>query len=78
MTNEEGRQPYEPEPEVHSVEVTSSFPHLTKSAYEESFMDGRLNELSKVDKAGGGRGRYNLRFDKNKAAPDIPESSART
>jgi ribonuclease HI len=78
VTNEEGRQPDEPEPEVHSVEVTSSFPHLTKSAYEESFMDSRLNELSKADKAGGGRGRYNLRSDKQKAAPDAPESSART
>jgi len=78
VTDEERRQPDEPEPEVHSVEVTPSFPHLTKLAYEESFTDSRLNELSKADKAGGGRGRYNLRSDKQKAAPDAPETSART
>jgi hypothetical protein len=41
-------------------------------------MNGQLNELSKADKAGGGRGRYNLRSDKQKAAaPDVPESSTR-
>jgi hypothetical protein len=63
--------------EIHSLEVTSPFPHLTKSAYEESLMNGQLNELSKADKAGGGRGRYNLRSDKRAAAPDVPESSTR-
>jgi hypothetical protein len=67
----------EPEPKIHSVEVTPPFPHLTKSAYEESLMDSQLNELSKGDKAGGGRGRYNLRSDKKVAAPDVPESSTR-
>ena len=66
----------EPEPTIHSVKVTPPFPHLTKSAYEESFMNGQLNELSKGDKASGGRGRYNLRSDK-RAAPDVPESSTR-
>jgi ribonuclease HI/uncharacterized small protein (DUF1192 family) len=66
----------EPEHEIRCLEVASPFPHLTKSAYEESLMNGQLNELSKGDKAGGGRGRYNLRSDK-KAAPDVPESSTR-
>jgi ribonuclease HI len=64
------------EHEIHSLEVTSPFPHLTKSAYEESLMNGQLNELSEGDKAGGGRDRYNLRSDK-KAAPDVSESSTR-
>jgi hypothetical protein len=41
-------------------------------------MDGQLNELSKGDKASGGRGRYNLRSDKREATPDVPEQSTRT
>jgi hypothetical protein len=77
MTNEEQGEVDEPEPKIHSLEVTPPFPHLTKSAYEESLMDGQLNELSKADKAGGGRGRYNLRSDKRAAAPEVPESSTR-
>jgi hypothetical protein len=67
----------EPEPKIHSVEVTPPFPHLTQSAYEESLMNSQLNELSKGDKASGGRGRYNLRSDKRAAASDIPEPSTR-
>jgi uncharacterized small protein (DUF1192 family) len=77
VADEEVREPDEPEPKIHSVEVTPPFPHLTKSAYEESLMNGQLNELSKGDKAGGGRGRYHLRSDKKVAAPDVPESSTR-
>jgi hypothetical protein len=61
-----------PEPNIHSVEVTPPFPHLTQSAYEESLMNSQLNELSKGDKASGGRGRYNLRSDKRAATPDVP------
>jgi hypothetical protein len=64
MTDEEGRKPDQPELELHSVEIAPPFPHLTKSAYEESLLDIQLNELSQGDKAGGGRGRYNLRSDK--------------
>jgi len=33
--------------------------------------------LSKGDKAGGGRGRYHLRYDKKAATPDVPESPTR-
>jgi ribonuclease HI len=77
VADEEEREPDEPEPKIHSVEVTPPFPHLTKSAYEESLMNSQLNELSKGDKAGGGRGRYHLRSDKKAAAPDVPESSTR-
>jgi uncharacterized small protein (DUF1192 family) len=77
VADEEERETDEPEPKIHSVEVTPPFPHLTKSAYEESLMNSQLNELSKGDKAGGGRGRYNLRSDKRAATPDVPESSTR-
>jgi hypothetical protein len=66
------------DPEIHCFGDTPPFPHLTQSAYEESLMDSQLNELSKGDKASGGRGRYNLRSDKKTAAPDIPEQSTRT
>jgi ribonuclease HI len=76
VADEEEAEAEEPEPKIHSVEVAPPFPHLTKSAYEESLMDNQLNELSKGDKAGGGRGRYNLRSDR-RATPDIPESSTR-
>jgi uncharacterized small protein (DUF1192 family) len=77
VADEEEREIDEPEPKIHSVEVTPPFPHLTKSAYEESLMNNQLNELSKGDKAGSGQGRYNLRSDKRVAAPDVPESSTR-
>jgi hypothetical protein len=66
-----------PEPEIQSLEITSPSPHLTKSAYEESLMNGQLHELSKADKAGSGRGRYNMRSDKKAATPDVPEPSTR-
>jgi uncharacterized small protein (DUF1192 family) len=78
VADEEEGEIDEPEPKIHSVEVTPPFPHLTKSAYEESLMDSQLNELSKGDKAGGGRGKYKLRFDKRAATPDVPETSTRT
>ena len=41
-------------------------------------MDNHLNELSKGDKASGGRGRYNLRSDKKTTTPDITGKSTRT
>jgi hypothetical protein len=66
------------DPEIHCFGDTPPFPHLTQSAYEESFMDNQLNELSKGDKAGSSQGRYNLRSDKKTAAPDILEQTART
>jgi len=77
VAEEEEVEANEPEHKIHSVEFTPPFPHLTQSAYEESLMNGQINELSKGDKAGGGRGRYNLRSDKRAAVPDIPEPSTR-
>jgi hypothetical protein len=78
VADEEEGETDEPEPKIHCLEVTPPFPHLTQTAYEESLMDGQLNELSKGDKASGGRGRYNLRSDKRAATPDVPEQSTRT
>jgi ribonuclease HI len=78
VADEEERETDELDPEIHCLEDTPPFPHLTQSAYEESLMDSQLNELSKGDKVSGGRGRYNLRSDKKTTAPDIPEQSTRT
>jgi uncharacterized small protein (DUF1192 family) len=77
VADEEEGETYEPEPKIHNVEVTPPFPHLNQSAYEESLMDGQLNELRKGDKASGGRGRYNLRSDKRATTPNDPEPSNR-
>jgi hypothetical protein len=77
VADEEERETDEPEPKIHSVEVTPPFPHLTKSTYEESLMNSQLNELRKGDKAGGGRGRYNLRSDRRTTTPDVLESSTK-
>jgi hypothetical protein len=78
VNDEEEGETEEPEPKIHCLEVTPPFPHLTQSTYKESLMDGQLNELSKGDKASGGRGKYNLRFDKRIAVHDVPEQSTRT
>jgi uncharacterized small protein (DUF1192 family) len=78
VADEEEGETDEPEPKIHCLEVTPPFPHLTQSAYEESLMNSQLNELSKGDKASGGRGRYNLRSDKKTTTPDVPEQSTRT
>jgi ribonuclease HI len=78
VADEEERETDELDPEIHCLEDTPPFPHLTQTAYEESLMDSQLNELSKGDKVSGGRGRYNLRSDKKTATPDIPEQSTRT
>jgi hypothetical protein len=44
VTNEEGEEE-DVYLEIHCLGHTSSFPHLTQSAYEESLMDIQLNEL---------------------------------
>jgi hypothetical protein len=75
VAHEEEREADELDPEIHCLEDTPPFPHLTQTAYEESLMNGQVNELSKGDKAGGGRGRYNLRSDKKAAVPDVPKKS---
>jgi hypothetical protein len=52
------------DPEIHCLGDTSSFPHLTQAAYEESLMDSQLNELSKGEKDQHNPNRYNLRSKK--------------
>jgi hypothetical protein len=78
VADEEEGETDEPEPKIHFLEVTPPFPHLTQSTYEESLMNSQLNELSKGDKASGGRGRYSLRSGKKTTVPDVPEQSTRT
>jgi hypothetical protein len=77
MADEEEADTGDTEPKIHSLEVIPPFPHLTKSAYEESLMNGQLHELSREGKDGSGRGRYNLRSGKKVEAPDVLESSTR-
>jgi ribonuclease HI len=77
VADEEEGETDEPEPKIHCLEFTP-FPHLTQTAYEESLMDSQLNELSKGDKASGGRGKYNLRSKKKVVVPGVPEQSTRT
>jgi hypothetical protein len=63
VTDEEGEEE-EVDPEIHCLGDTSSFPHLTQSAYEESLMDNQLNELSKGEKTNNNPNKYNLRSKK--------------
>jgi hypothetical protein len=47
VAHEEGEEVDELDPEIHCIEETSPFPHLTQSAYEESLINTQINELSK-------------------------------
>jgi hypothetical protein len=60
-------------PEIHCIEDTSPFPHLTQSVYEESLMNSQINELSKGEKEKSNTtpNRYNLRSKKNEGKSDI-------
>jgi hypothetical protein len=51
LVTDEEREEEELDPEIHCIEDTSPFPHLTQSAYEESLMNSQINELSKGEKA---------------------------
>jgi hypothetical protein len=73
VTDDEGEDE-DLDPEIHCLGDTSSFPHLTQSAYEESLMDNQLNELSKGDKANNSPNRYNLRSKKKEGKPDVPDN----
>jgi hypothetical protein len=37
-------------PQIHCIEDTSPFPHLTQSVYEESLINTQINELSRGEK----------------------------
>ena len=56
LADEEGVDE-ESDPENHCLGDTSSSPHVTQSAYEESLMDSQLNELSKGEKKCQERGK---------------------
>jgi hypothetical protein len=63
IVDEEGEEE-EFDPEIHFLLNTSSFPHLTQSAYKESLMDIQLNELSKGENTSNISKKYNLRSKK--------------
>jgi hypothetical protein len=64
VAHEEGEEVDELDPEIHCIEDTSTFPHLTQSAYEESLINTQINDLSKGEKASNTPNRYNLRSKK--------------
>jgi len=59
VVDEEGEDE-EIDPEIHFLGDTSSSPHLSQYAYEESLMDSHLNEFIKGGK-NGNTSKYNLR-----------------
>jgi hypothetical protein len=64
VSPEEGEEIEELDPEIHYIEDTSPFPHLTQYAYEESLMKIQINELGKGGKAKNAHNRYHLRSKK--------------
>jgi hypothetical protein len=76
VTDEEGEEE-DIDPEIHCLGDTSSFPHLTQSAYEESLMDSQLNELSKGEKTNNNPNRYSLRSKKKEGKLDISDQPTR-
>jgi hypothetical protein len=65
VVDEEGEEIDELGPEVHCIEDTSPFPHLTQAACEESLRNSQINELSKGEKANhNSSNKYNLRSKK--------------
>jgi hypothetical protein len=61
VSHEEGEEVDELHPEIHCIEDTSLFPHLTQSAYEESLINTQINELSRGENTSNTPNRYNLR-----------------
>jgi hypothetical protein len=64
VSHEEGEGVDELDLEIHCIEDTSPFPHLTQSTYEESLINTQINELSRGEKASNTPNRYNLRSRK--------------
>jgi hypothetical protein len=83
VSHEEGEEIEELDPEIHYIEDTSPFPHLTQDAYEESLMNIQINELGKGEKANNAPNRYHLRSKKkddtfdSQDQPLIAERSAK-
>jgi hypothetical protein len=62
VADEEGEEIDDLGLEIHYIEDTSPFPHLTQEAYEESLMNGQINESSKGEKANNNNpNKYKLR-----------------
>jgi hypothetical protein len=68
IDDEEGENE-EADQEIHCLGDTSTSPHLTQSAYEESLMNNHLNELSKGEKINEKRNKYNLRSKQKEGNP---------
>jgi hypothetical protein len=77
VVDEEGEDE-ETDPEIHCLGDTSSSPHLTQSAYEESLMDSQLNELSKGEKTNDNPSKYNLRSKKKEGKTDTSDQPTKT
>jgi hypothetical protein len=65
------------DPEIHCLDDTSLFPHLTQSTYEDSLMDSQLNEMSKGEMTNNNPNRYNLRSKKKEGNLDISDQPTR-
>jgi hypothetical protein len=63
VTNEEGEEE-DVDLEIHCLRYTSSFPHLTQYAYEESLMDSQLNKPRKGEKTSHNPNIYSPRSKK--------------
>jgi hypothetical protein len=83
VDDEEGEDEGEDQ-EIHCLGDTSTSPHLTQSAYEESLMNSQLNELSKGEKTKENQNKYNLRSKQKEGKPSTSnqpkksENSAKT
>jgi hypothetical protein len=66
------------DPEIHFLGDTSSSPHLTQSAYEESVMDSHLNELSKGEKTNDNPSKYNPWSKKKEGNTDTSNHPTKT
>jgi hypothetical protein len=64
VSHEEGEEIDELDPEIHCIEDTSPFPHLTQSAYEGSLMKIQVNELGEGENANNTPNIYHLRSKK--------------
>jgi len=79
LVTDEEREEEDLDPEIHCIEDTSPFPHLTQSTYEESLMNSQINELSKGEKAHhSSSNKYNLRSKKKEEKSDQPLIAKKT
>jgi hypothetical protein len=75
VAHEEGEEIDELGPEIHCIEETSPFPHLTQSAYEEALMSIQINELGKGERDRNNPNRCHLRSKKKEGNFDSHDQS---